>query len=150
MIVSKDDGTQKANNQFIGVHKCTEKDYNSFYPVARSSLSSLTEMKKREVLYCLDDLDQEGKPMNDKMFGKNDISENAMISLIAVPCISDLMVSKGYKIKKSNCPTTKDPVTLKKILATNNKYMGEPDIIVFYNEQSVDLSNFDKKQTLVK
>ena len=46
--------------QEIGVHKCTEKDYEKFYPMSIGSKIKIDSFKKQNAFNCLDDLDIHG------------------------------------------------------------------------------------------
>ena len=70
------------------VHICNEEDWSKFHRPAYKSLSTFTKLKQRNVLYCFNKLDKDGKPFADvKLFGPDDTSINRHIEIILKPCI---------------------------------------------------------------
>ena len=69
-------------------HKCTEDDWNEFYPPQASFVPSITSARQRHTYYCLD------KGINPKLYG-NDFTDFSRLNILYLPCAFN---------KSANCP----------------------------------------------
>ena len=83
--IFENDGTKETLMQKIGVHKCTNEDYAKFSPTADQSKKMFE--RYRNELYCLNNLDTKGRPINKKLFGSSDVMINRTFVLVFSPCI---------------------------------------------------------------
>lgn len=53
------------------VHKCTEEEWNKFWPPRAPDAQRMESMRKRNKMYCPNNIDNDGKPFftNKIMFG---------------------------------------------------------------------------------
>ena len=65
--IFENDGTKDSLTQKIGVHKCTEEDFAKFYRMSDKSKKMFDTY--RNELFCLDNLDINGAPINKKLYG---------------------------------------------------------------------------------
>jgi hypothetical protein len=55
--------------------------------MAKSSANKVEKIKATNSFLCLDEHDTQGKPVNLRLFGKDDSSPHRKLELLAIPCI---------------------------------------------------------------
>lgn len=53
--LSRDGDDSVQNSTQLKFHKCTDADYDSFYPPASSYKQAFERIKKEKTLFCIDD-----------------------------------------------------------------------------------------------
>jgi hypothetical protein len=76
-------------NQSIGVHRCTDADYKMFHPVVKDQVIIFDRLKQNRTMWCLNDKDIEGKPLNTSLYGKTDIVPHRRLDIIFTPCVPE-------------------------------------------------------------
>ena len=89
--------------QEIGVHKCSEKDYEKFYPVSIGSKIKIDSFKKQNAFNCLDDLDIHGQRINKKLFGHTDNMANRNLVITFRPCIPVQLTPENENQTETMC-----------------------------------------------
>lgn len=77
---------QKHVYKDLTTKKCTEEDYELFYPVSPKYAKALEELKEYDVLYCYDI--EEFKEI--EIFGENNNDDTQQLEFNFFPCIEDL------------------------------------------------------------
>ena len=63
------------------------EDYEKFYPVSKGSIAKTESFKKKNGWFCLDKVDEKGKPINRKLYGSGDSQPNRTLAIVLRPCI---------------------------------------------------------------
>ena len=81
----------------VGVHKCTNSEYQNLYEPHFLFKNKLEEYEANNSLMCMDDFDLNGNPLNRKFYGRNDDVSFRRIEILVMPCLSyRLLVEKNY------------------------------------------------------
>ena len=81
----------------VGVHKCTNSEYQNLYEPHFLFKNKLEEYEANNSLMCMDDFDLNGNPLNRKLYGRNDDVSFRRIEILVMPCLSyRLLVEKNY------------------------------------------------------
>jgi len=68
-IVYKGEGGTLSSDQVGGLHACTEEDYSKFYEPRKDAKKHFSGFKEKKAFMCMDETDNEGKPINKNIYG---------------------------------------------------------------------------------
>ena len=101
--ISEGNGISEYNNKTeIGMHKCSEKDFEKMNTPSRASENPIKRLRDKNQLFCLNETDVNDKSYNLTFYGRDDFTPHRRIEWKFMPCLS-------YK----NLTKSKDPVTCK-------------------------------------
>lgn len=65
------------------MHVCTEFEWATYFEEpAKKDMLKIENLRKNEVMYCMDVVDNKGKPINKKIFGPDDGRKHRRIDLL--------------------------------------------------------------------
>ncbi len=98
------------SNIFLNFHKCTDADYDEFYPVSESEKDFYEKLRSQKTLYCI----EAGQDM--LIRGSSPMDFNAL-DIVLSPCKTN--------ITEKTC--------LNNTLDKTKKYLGHPELITLTN-----------------
>ena len=78
MPINNDDTI--GHSRLLKFHKCTDDDYDSFYPPSNAFKNNFQALKASKTLFCID----ESEIM--EIYGGSHASQNQMIEVVLIPC----------------------------------------------------------------
>lgn len=88
----------------------------------------------------MDNLDTDGLEINFNLFGRDEISTHRRMDIIYKPCQPKQLTPYNKHLKDTECIVDlKSPKALKRKLEETIDFLGEPDIMLWYNQQRPDL-----------
>jgi hypothetical protein len=91
-VISSKDGEKSTIEQYIDLHKCTDDEFKSpemggkFHEPASKDRVKIKSLIRKRAMWCLNDLDREGRKINKNLFGPDDGKPHRRIDLIFKPC----------------------------------------------------------------
>ena len=101
-------------------HKCTDEDYDSFYPPEPSYVAQMALAKKNKYFYCIDD------HQDLIIWGAGDQTAYQRLDLLYLACLPDK--------KKGTCLNTTREATI--------KYLNPANLVLLVNQQRWDSTTF--------
>ena len=77
---------QKSVDQRVGVHVCNDDDWAKFYNPSKLAKTRIDDLKRRSALYCLNENDKDGKPVNMDLYGPDENYPHRRIEIMYRPC----------------------------------------------------------------
>jgi len=90
------DGT--SNRTIISSHKCTKEDYAKFSDPTLADEESVNLMKEKNALFCLDENDKFGKPIDFNVY-KGGVKSRSLV-LLYRPCVPRLRTPENNATEK--------------------------------------------------
>jgi hypothetical protein len=72
-----------ASNQIVEMHICNKDDWARFKQPRKSESRYSQELKDENVMFCLNKLDKEGKPIRKELYGKLPIYNSFSLVFLA-------------------------------------------------------------------
>ena len=125
---------KKLTERRLLVHRCTDEDFEMFYPVAKKDAAELGALKEAEDrgLFCLDKWEDELLLVG----GEYNENEYNSLDLIMSPCnyIHHEMSEWGDTVNDECIPDLKQQLA----------YMGPLDVVIYMNSERFDQNEYDK------
>ena len=80
--VFEGDGSTDQIVQTVDTHLCNDEDWSKFYPPSKSSKAKIEFVKREKVMMCMNKTDTNGKLVNKKLFGVDDVHPHRRIDLV--------------------------------------------------------------------
>jgi hypothetical protein len=87
VLVVKKNTTEVVENE-VGVHKCTQQDFDEFYPVKESQKNIIETLKARKAFFCMDKLDKLGNEYTKNVYGGVEAA-HINYDIVFRPCIPE-------------------------------------------------------------
>ena len=96
------------------------------------------------MMFCMDDVDKNGKFINKKLFGTYEYGPHRHIEIIFKPCVPR---SRAFS-NETACimDNYQNETALEKRLSDTKKWLQDPELILVYNEQTPALQHFDEQE----
>ena len=132
--------------QEVGVHKCNEDDWNKFHKPSTKSKLAYDDLKKKNQMFCMNEADVKGQPVNKKLFGESEYVANRFIEIMFKPCVP---VARKFR-NETGC-VMKNPSDKKELarrLKKTKTWLGEPELMIIYNEAKLNMEFFDERRIM--
>jgi hypothetical protein len=63
----------------------------------------LDELKLKDSLFCLNEKDIKGKPINYNLFGRDEVSKHRRLDIIFKPCMPKQLTKENGHLEKVEC-----------------------------------------------
>jgi hypothetical protein len=83
------------------MHRCDEKDYELFFPPAKTINKTISELKEKKAFMCINPTDTEGRPPSKKLFGKETMDSYRYYAIKFMPCIPAQLNSSNFHLQDS-------------------------------------------------
>lgn len=90
-------------------------------------------------MLCMNKTDRDGKIVNKKLFGVDDVHPHRRIDLVYIPCIPQQINDANRNNTDLCLADLKDPLSLANKLKADIEYLQTPDFTVVYNHERVNI-----------
>jgi len=137
------DGISDEITQKIGVHKCSAEDMKKFHPVGNRSKHKINTLLGKEALWCLNEVDTDGRPINKKLYGSSDAQPNRNLAIVFAPCVPQQLTSNNKKYEKTECMANyTDSQSMKEREQKSKSYLTHPNLVMVFNKEFIDITKF--------
>jgi len=130
MLVESDGNVNDIYTE-LAYDKCSEKDWDKFYPASNKNAERIAKIKKSSVMNCITGKAKNGKDVDLKIYGPDETTAHKRIEFLFRPCIPKQLTAAN---KGDTCVVDlKSQTAMDKKLADTKKYIGNPDFVIMYN-----------------
>jgi len=128
----------------VGVHECSDADYTDFYARVEKAARRFDTLRQKKAWMCIDKKDSEGNEVNQKLFGSDENTPNRRLEIIYKPCVPRVMEWHQNQTDYENkCLVERnDPTAYDKKLKEIKKWIGNPDLLLAYNLEELNLKAY--------
>ena len=114
----------------IGVHKCTENDYDDFYPATRASTTRIDQIHSQDAAWCFDKEDRSGNKYDLSVYGSSENEPFRKLDLSFRPCKPEVVGTPGVE----HCLIPDDrPESYEAKVYEAKVALGNPSIQLIFN-----------------
>jgi len=128
------------------MHICSEIEWaTKFQKPAVKDAKKIDALRLGLVMYCLDDVDNKGFPVDKGIYGADDGRLHKRIDLLYQPCDPVTFTSKAV-LKEGECfvKNREDKAEMAAKLKSTIGWIGVPDFTIVYNNMRMDLNKFEE------